>query len=186
MARWEGGSRERLGDAAMRLFVAQGFEQTTVAEIAAEAGLTERTFFRYFADKAEVLFADQESFDALFLAGLEGADGGSPMELVAAALGGATVFFDDDRRPWSRRRQTVIDSNAALQERELHKIAAVASALTAALVKRGIDPTSAALAAQAGLNVFRLTFAAWIKRGEKRSFAEIQTGVLARLQSLLG
>src|SRR5215472_3630839 len=57
MGRWEPDARGRLERAALELYGERGFEQTTVAEIAGRAGLTERTFFRHFADKREVLFA---------------------------------------------------------------------------------------------------------------------------------
>src|SRR5215471_5784528 len=55
MGRWEPNARGRLEQAALELFLERGFEQATVTEIARRAGLTQRTFFRYFADKREVL-----------------------------------------------------------------------------------------------------------------------------------
>ena len=185
MARWQPGARERLAASALELFVSQGFERTTVAEIAAEAGLTERTFFRYYADKPEVLFAGQDEFEALFLAGLAASPSNHPMELVAAALDHAAAFFPDERRSWSRSRHAVVTGNVALQERELHKLSALADALTLALVGREIYPTAAALAAEAGVSVFRRSFAAWITEGETRPFGDIQRDVLHQLQSLL-
>ena len=185
MARWQSGSRERLAASALRLFTSQGFEGTTVAEIAAEAGLTERTFFRYYTDKPEVLFAGQDEFEGLFLGGLEASTSTQPMELAAAALDHATAFFPDDKRPWSRSRQVVVTGNVALQERELHKMSALADALTSALIERGIDPIAAALAAEATVSVFRRSFAAWIAEGESRHFGDIQRSVLSQLQALL-
>lgn len=185
MARWESGARERLAASAMQLFAAQGFEGTTVAEIAAGAGLTERTFFRYYADKPEVLFTGQDAFDALFLDGLEASTSTRPMELVAAALENAAAFFPDERRPWSRARHAVLASNVALQERELHKMSGLIEALTSALLARGVEQTAAALAAEAGVSVFRRSFATWIAAGETRSFADIQRGVLSQLLALL-
>ena len=185
MARWQSGARERLAASALELFVSQGFERTTVAEIAAAAGLTERTFFRYYADKPEVLFAGQDEFEGLFLAGLETSSSTSPMDLVAAALDHAAESFPDERRSWSRRRQAVVTGNVALQERELHKMAALADALTSALVEREVDPTAAALAAEAGVSVFRRSFAAWIAEGETRTFGDMQRDVLHQLQALL-
>jgi AcrR family transcriptional regulator len=185
MARWQSGSRERLAASALRLFATRGFDGTTVAEIAAEAGLTERTFFRYYADKREVLFAGEGEFEGLFLDGLRSSTSDRPMELLAAALEHAAAFFPDERRPWSRDRQVVVAGNPALRERELHKMAALADALTAALIERGIDATTAALAAEATVSVFRRSFAAWIAEGESRPFAEIQRSVLGRLQALL-
>ena len=185
MARWQSGARERLAAAALDLFASQGFERTTVAEIAAEAGLTERTFFRYYADKPEVLFPGQEEFDALFLAGLEASNSTRPMDLVAAALDHAATFFPDDRRAWSRNRRAVVTGNVALQERELHKMSALADALTSALVARDIDPIAASLAAEAGVSVFRRAFVAWVNDAETRPFADIQREVLHQLQVLL-
>jgi AcrR family transcriptional regulator len=185
MARWQSGSRERLAAAALRLFADQGFERTTVAEIAAAAGLTERTFFRYYTDKPEVLFTGQEEFEELFLAGLDLAAGDRPIDLIAASIDHAATFFPDEKRPWSRDRQLVVAGNVALQERELHKMSTLATTLTAALVARGIDNTVAALAAEAGVSVFRRSFAAWIAAGETRSFAEIQRGVLGQLHALM-
>jgi len=185
MARWESGSRERLAASALRLFASKGFEGTTVAEIAAEAGLTERTFFRHYADKPEVLFAGQDEFEAVFLDGLETSTSTQPMDLVIAALDHAVAFFPDEKRPWSRSRHAILNENVALRERELHKMSALADALTAALVDRGIDSTAAALAAEATVSVFRRSFAAWIAEGESRSFGDIQRDVLIQLQALL-
>lgn len=185
MPRWESGSRERLADAALSLFASQGFEQTTVAEIAAAAGLTERTFFRYYGDKREVLFAGQDEFEGLFLAAMAASTETAPMALVEAALAGAAPFFADEKRAWSRRRQRVIAANPALAEREQHKMSALAAALTSALVERGVDPTAAALAAEAGVSVFRRTFAAWIGDGETRSFDDVQRATLRQLRGLL-
>jgi AcrR family transcriptional regulator len=188
MVRWKPGARERLQAAALERFGAQGFDGTTVAEIAATAGLTERTFFRHFADKREVLFAGQDEFERLFVAGIEEAPedtAAGPMAIVAAALEGATVFFPDDRRSWSRARQGVIDADPGLQERELLKLSGLAAAMTDGLRRRGIDPIAAALAAESGVAVFRVGFATWIAEGEERPLAEILRAVLTELQSLL-
>ncbi|MFT4263927.1 MAG: TetR family transcriptional regulator [Nocardioides sp.] len=186
MARWQSGSRERLAEAALRLFATQGFERTTVAEIATEAGLTERTFFRYFADKREVLFAGSERFEAGFLDGVAASGATTPMALVTASLRQAAEFFTEDRRAWSRSRAVVVAANPALQERELHKMGGVVETLTAALVERGVDAVTAGLAAETGVSVFRRAFAAWIAEGESRPFAELQDELLTRLQALLG
>jgi AcrR family transcriptional regulator len=185
MVRWEPGARERLQAAALEQFAEQGFDGTTVAGIAAAAGLTERTFFRYFADKREVLFSGQDEFEHLFLAGVRDADDGPPMAIVAAALDGATSFFPDERRAWSRARQVVIDAEPSLQERELLKLSALVVAMTRALQERGVDATAAVLAAESGVAVFRVAFAGWIAEGEERSLAEVQQAVLAELRSLV-
>ncbi|TCK24716.1 TetR family transcriptional regulator [Pseudonocardia endophytica] len=185
MVRWRPGARERLQAAALERFAEHGFDGTTVAEIAEAAGLTERTFFRYFADKREVIFAGQEQFEQVFLSGLEGAGDDHPMQAVAAALdAAATNFFPD--RGWSRTRQAVIDKDPGLQERELLKLASLATAMTEALRRRGVEETAASLTAQSGVAVFRVAFGAWIADGETRSLADIQRAVLAELRGLVG
>ncbi|GGC98899.1 TetR family transcriptional regulator [Tersicoccus solisilvae] len=185
MVRWEPGARERLQGAALELFGSQGFDGTTVAEIAARAGLTERTFFRYFADKREVLFTGQDAFERLFFAGLDATGSDEPMTSIGAAIGRAADFFPDEHRPWSRARQQVIDAHEALRERELLKLSSLAAALTRALTDRGVDPTSAALAAETGVTVFRTAFAAWIAPSETRSFPQLQDAVMRRLHALI-
>lgn len=185
MVRWRPGARERLQAAALERFAEHGFDGTTVAEIAEAAGLTERTFFRHFGDKREVIFAGQDEFERLFVTGMENAGDASPMSAVAAALEAATAFFPDERRTWSRARQTVIDRDPGLQERELLKLASLAVAMTAALRSRGVGATAAALTAESGVAVFRVAFATWIRDGEDRSLAVILHEVLAELRSLL-
>ena len=185
MARWTSGTPERLQQAALELFATRGFEQTTAAEIAQAVGLTERTFFRHFSDKREVLFHGQDVFARAFLDGLEAAPPtASPVEIVAAALRSAARLFPDERRPYSRARQSVIDQNPALQERELLKLAHLATTLAAALRARGVEEPAATLAAQSGVGVFGVAFAQWIREGEERSLAELTADVLDELLTL--
>ena len=186
MVRWASGAQERLQQAAHVLFARCGFDGVTVAEIAAEAGLTERTFFRYFADKREVLFSGQEAFQAVFLERLAATDEAPPMTMVAAALEGVADFFPDERRPWSRARQAVIDEEPRFQERELLKLSALAAALTRGLVDRGIGATAATLAAENGVAVFRVAFLQWLADGEERSLLAIQRQVLEELHAVVG
>ena len=139
MVRWEPGARERLQAAALELFATRGFEQMTAAEIAQSVGLTERTFFRHFSDKREVLFYGQQQFLQAFVDGVDAAPpDASPLEVIASALRAAASFFPDERRPYSRMRQSVIDQNPALRERELHKLAGLATTVAEALRARGI------------------------------------------------
>ncbi|PJJ62432.1 TetR family transcriptional regulator [Compostimonas suwonensis] len=187
MVRWEPGARERLQAAALELFATRGFEQTTAAEIAQSVGLTERTFFRHFSDKREVLFYGQDLFLQAFLDGVDDAPAdASPLEVVTAALRSGAALFPDERRPYSRTRQAVIDSNPALQERELHKLAGLVTAVTETLRTRGLDETAATLAAETGGTVFRIAFAQWIREGERRSLTEITSAVLRELLTLTG
>jgi AcrR family transcriptional regulator len=187
MVRWEPGTPERLQRAALELYAARGFEETTAAEIAQSVGLTERTFFRHFSDKREVLFHGQQLFAQAFLDGVDAAPpAAAPIEVVAAALHSATAFFPDERRPYSRTRQSVIDRNPALQERELHKLAGLATTLAEALRARGVADQAATLAAELGVTVFGIAFTQWIREGEDRSLADIADSVLGELRTLTG
>lgn len=161
MGRWEPNARGRLEQAALELYLERGFDQTTVAEIASRAGLTERTFFRHFADKREVLFGGGELAQAMSTAidGLPAAM--NPLDAVATALESTSDFFAE-RRQHARNRQAVIDANPSLQERELIKLASLAAAMTDALRRRGVTEPAASLAAEAGIAVFKVAFEHWL------------------------
>ncbi|MEV6349273.1 TetR family transcriptional regulator [Actinoplanes sp. NPDC051851] len=176
MGRWEPGAAGRLHEAAMELYVERGFEQTTVAEIAQRAGVTARTFFRHYADKREVLFGGSEYLLAELSRALGTApDGATPMEAVAIVLDAVAELLGTDREH-SRRRQSIIDLNAELRERELIKMSRLAGALAGGLRDRGVAEPEATLAAEAGMVVLRVGFRRWVDsadavdlRGEMRS-----------------
>jgi len=185
MTRWEPGARERLNAAALELYESKGFEETTVAEIAQAVGLTERTFFRYYADKREVLFAGSELLEQQFVDGAASAPAdATPIEVVRAAVAASAQYFPDERRDYSRLRNTIITANPPLAERELRKMSTLSDALTRALHDRGIPEPAATLAAQSGVTVFRVSFAEWIADGNTRSFTDIQSGMFAELSAL--
>ena len=185
MGRWGPDAAGRFRAAAMELFGEIGYEQTTVAAIAERAGLTARTFFRYFADKREVLFSGSERLQALMVDALAKAPAAAaPIEAVAAALVAPAEFFNDELRPFSRLRSTVIAANADLHERELIKLAKLSAALASALRERGVVEPDASLAAEAGIAVFRIAFAQWVGESEQRGYSEIVSGMLARLRAL--
>ncbi|MEV4049933.1 TetR family transcriptional regulator [Amycolatopsis sp. NPDC049688] len=185
MVRWQPGAPERLQKAALELFATRGFEQTTAAEIAGSVGLTERTFFRHFSDKREVLFHGQQQLVRTFLDGVAAAPpSAAPLEVVAAALRSASAFFPDERRPHSRLRQSVIDRNPALQERERHKLTTLATTVADALRARGVDDLAATLAAESGITVFGISFTRWLR--EERSLADISDEVFGELLRLAG
>jgi len=182
MSRWEPDARGRLQQAAIELYTERGFEQTTVAEIAERAGLTERTFFRHFADKREVLFDRSNALLELFVESTANAPAGaSPIEAVTAALLSAADMFEA-RRPWSTERQKVIVANPSLQERELIKMAGLGIAVAATLRSRGVAEPQASLAAEAGIAVFRVTFERWVADDNILPFAEIVTDSMAALK----
>ena len=161
MGRWEPNARGRLQQAAFELFFEHGFEQATVTEIASRAGLTERTFFRHFADKPEVFFAGQAVLQERVLTAIAAApDVAAPLDVVAAAFEAASAMFHDNRE-FARRRQAVIAANAELRERELTKLAMLAGAIAEALRARGVREPAASLAAEAGIAVFKIAFGRW-------------------------
>jgi AcrR family transcriptional regulator len=162
MGRWEPNARGRLEQAALDLYVERGFEQTTIAEIAKRAGLTERTFFRHFADKREVLFGGQSALREFVVSAVTSSpDSAAPIDSVIGALETVGAVFLD-RREYFRQRQAVIDANAELRERELIKLASLASTIADVLRARGVGDLPASLAAEAGIAVFKVAFERWI------------------------
>ncbi len=169
----------------MELYAERGYEQTTVTEIAKRAGLTERTFFRHYADKREVLFAGSALLQERMVGGLAGAPPSAPpIDAVAAALQEAAAVLDE-RHPQARQRQRIITANAELQERELVKLASLASAMGEALRARGISEPAASLAAEAGIAVFKVAFERWIDTTGVRGLGAFVLEGLAGLESLM-
>jgi len=184
MARWEPDSRGRLERAALALYGERGFDNTTVAEIAARAGLTERTFFRYFADKREVLFWGAASLQEHLVNSVSAApQTAPPIEAVAAALEATGTVFDDGRRDGARQRQHVISANTELRERELIKLASLGGALAEALRGRGVEDPAATLAAEAGIAVFKVAFERWVGHTEG-DYAHFVREALAELRAV--
>ncbi len=172
MGRWEPDARGRLEKAALDLYSERGFEQTTVAEIAQRAGLTERTFFRHFADKREVLFAGAGTLQDYLVSALASTpDSAAPIDAVAAALDAAAGLLQE-RREFAGLRQAVIAANADLQERELIKLAALSAALAGTLRGRGVKDPAASLAAEAGIAVFKIAFERWVNDAGQRDLAQ--------------
>ena len=185
MGRWEPGAAGRLREAAMALYTERGYDGTTVAEIADRAGVTARTFFRHFADKREVLFAGSEMLEHQMVKALrEAPPTATPMEAVVAGVLASAEFFDDIRREYSRRRAAVIASTPELRERELIKMASLTSGLTNALLDRGVDQDVAALAAETGVAVFRVSFERWIAAPDDVPITDVIRSTLKTLSRL--
>ena len=183
MTRWQPNARGRLVQAALELYGERGYEQTTVAEIAARAGLTERTFFRYFADKREVLFSGSDELRALLVEAVEAAPrSAAPLEIVAAALetAGASI---QDRTGHERasQRQALITTHAELRERELIKLASLAATIGEALRRRGVEDATASLAAEAGIGAFKVAFQRWVDDRRRR---ELRYHIRAAIEEL--
>jgi len=168
----------------MQLYVERGFEQTTVAEIAQRAGLTARTFFRYFADKREVLFAGSADLQEHLVQALDAAPkSAAPMQAVAAALDAAATALGQHRER-SRQRQSVINANAELQERELIKLASLAAALADGLRRRGVSEPDASLAAETGIVVLRVAFERWVSEPDGADLSQSMREALERLKTV--
>jgi AcrR family transcriptional regulator len=185
MGRWEPDARGRLAKVALALYAEQGFEKTTVAEIAKQAGLTERTFFRHFADKREVLFYGMEMLrDLLVRAVADAPASATPIDAVGAAfqVAGAMLQENPER---VRLRDAVVSANAELRERELIKLAAFASAVAAALRDRGVPEPTASLAAETGIAVFKVAFARWVSEPGQPDLPEILRESMAELRGVL-
>ena len=162
MSRWEPDARGRLERAALELYGERGFDRTTVAEIAGRAGLTERTFFRHYADKREVLFGGSTELEELLVGTVAAApERTGPIDAIGAALEAAAPVFEQ-RRDRVRLRRSIIAAQAELQERELIKLASLAGAITGALRGRGVAEPAASLAAEAGVAVFKVAFERWL------------------------
>ncbi|WP_336158368.1 TetR/AcrR family transcriptional regulator [Amycolatopsis sp. VC5-11] len=171
MARWKGNTRNRLEQAALELFEEQGYDRTTVAQIAQRANLTERSFYRWFADKREVLFGGSQELETEFVTAIDAVPPGTPaLPTLLAAFATAPRVFRP--REFLLRRATVIAANPPLRERELIKLVTISETLTSALKDRGIDPQTARLATDLGLSVLRLATERWMteKHRDSNSF----------------
>jgi AcrR family transcriptional regulator len=173
VSRWEPNARGRLEQAALELYLERGFEQTTVAEIAKRAGLTERTFFRHYADKREVLFAGAASLEELLVSTVTNAPMDlAPLDAAVASLDAAGAVLQE-RRPFAQQRYAVIAANPELQERELIKLASLAAALADTLRKRGVGDTAASLSAEVAIAVFKIAFERWIVEPNTQSLPQL-------------
>jgi AcrR family transcriptional regulator len=185
MGRWQPDAALRLQRAALSLYAERGYDATTVAEIAERAGLTKRTFFRYFADKREVLFLGASELRELFVtAAAEAPDSATPIEAaLAAGLGAAGAMFAE-RQDFARQRQAIIAANPELQERELIKLSSMAEAIAAALRGRGVSEQAAMMAAQTAMTIFQVAFARWVDQPDPGALPRLISEALQELQEL--
>jgi AcrR family transcriptional regulator len=187
MGRWQPDSRGRLQEAALALYSERGFDQTTATQIAARAGLTERTFFRHFADKREVLFGGSALLRERIVDGVVGAPpGAGPLDAVACGLAAAAAMLGEFRRDLSGQRHAVIAANPELRERELAKLADYAVAVAEALHQRGVGEPQASLAADAGMTVFRVAMERWSTGVDGSDLADVMVESMAGLRAVAG
>jgi AcrR family transcriptional regulator len=185
MGRWQPDSRGRLQEAALALYSERGFDQTTAAQIAERAGLTERTFFRHFADKREVLFGGSALLKERIVAAVAGApatDGA--LDAVSVGLDAAAAMLGESRRDLALQRQAVLVANPELRERELAKLADYAATIAAALGERGVREPQATLAAESGMTVLRVAMQRWASGDDSRELHAIMRDAVAELRAV--
>ncbi len=170
--------------AALALFDERGYNETTVAEIAERAGLTKRTFFRYFADKREVLFSGSAELEQVWLAAVAAAPADAdPLTAATAGFDPVAAIFTG-RHEYARIRAQIIVSRPELQERELIKLQTLAAAIKTALIDRGVSLNAAILAAQAAVTVFHVAFARWVQQDDQAAFRRLMDLSLQELRSI--
>jgi AcrR family transcriptional regulator len=185
MARWEPGARERMVLAAVDLFTEQGYDATTVAQIAERAGVTKSTFFRHFPDKRELLVAGQEALSQLLSEGIaEAPETASPLEAVAAGLVRASSAMGPMNRDLGPRLKAAVAASAELQERDALKSVGLAAAMTNALVARGVPDPIAHLAGEMGVLAFKRGYSEWLEadRDTEGGLAPYATAALEDLR----
>src|ERR1700727_294655 len=184
MGRWQPDARARLQAAALALYGERGYEETTVAEIAERAGLTKRTFFRYFTDKREVLFWGSELLEQQMVAAIEAAPASaSALGLIGAALDAAAARFEEVRE-FAGPRHQIIASSHELQERELIKAASLAAAMARALRARGFGDTAATLTALTGTTIMHVAFEQWVEDPDQAPFQQVARDALGQLREI--
>jgi len=170
----------------MELYGERGFDQTTVTQIAERAGLTERTFFRHFADKREVLFAGSGQLQDLLVQTVADAPTWAPpIDAVAAGIEAIGTMLQESRgHSFARQRQSIVAASAELRERELNKMSSLAGALADTLHRRGIGEPAASLLAEIGIAVFRISFERWVSGPRERDLRELMREALEEVRSL--
>jgi AcrR family transcriptional regulator len=184
MTRWEPGARERLVVAAVDLFTEQGYDATTVAQIAERAGVTRSTLFRYFPDKRDILSAGQETLSHLLTEGIaEAPADASPLGAVAAGLERVSSAMGQMNRELGPRMKAAIAASAELQERQVRKSVGLAASMTSALIARGVPDSTAHLAGELGILAFTRGYAEW-SEGDRGGEDELAPYTLAALNDL--
>jgi AcrR family transcriptional regulator len=185
MGRWKPDSQGRLMDAALELFGSQGFNETTAAQIAARAGVTERTFFRHFTDKRDVLFAGAQWLVDSMVAAVLRAPAGPPMEMVIGSLDAAASILGGSQE-WAARRHAVIASTPELLEREQTKLSDYSALIAAALRRRDVPEPQATLAAETAMTILRVSLHDWATVDDGPPLSEVIATVLSDWRRMAG
>ncbi|KQQ06359.1 MULTISPECIES: TetR/AcrR family transcriptional regulator [unclassified Rathayibacter] len=179
MTRWAPDAASRLHESALELFLEQGFAATTVPQIAERAGLTTRSFFRYYADKREVLFVGEEELPAVVARVVDEADPAlAPMAVIHGGLRSIVLPRLELYRSELLRRWTIVRTDEALRERELRKLAIIHEGATEAFVRRGLAPLQAEVAGRLAVAVYDMTLERWLTGGAEEPLADILAQVV--------
>jgi AcrR family transcriptional regulator len=182
--RWQPDARARLQEAALTLYDEQGFDKTTVEEIAERAGLTKRTFFRHFADKREVLFGGGDNVEELVVTAIRAAPASvRPLDAVALGLDALAVMLDEQGEPAARRIR-VVRATPELLERQLIKFASLVEAIARELRARGVGDPAAILAAESGITALRVASDGWVVNTKKERIRPLVVKTLAELETV--
>jgi AcrR family transcriptional regulator len=185
MPRWKPDARQRLAVAALDLFTEQGYDETTVAQIAERAGLTRSTFFRHFGDKREILTAGQEMLSLLLAEGIAGApEDATPLDAVAAGLDRASGAMTDFNRELGPRLHAAIEANEELRSRNAMKSIGMAAAMTEALRRRGVSEAAAQVSAELGVLAFGIGYRRWADPVRDNAPGELVTHTRAAFAEL--
>jgi len=184
VSRWAPDARERLETAALDLFIENGYDETTVAQIADHAGLNRATFFRHFADKREVLFGGQDVLAELFADGIGSAAPDATLnECLEAAFAAVGAALTPDQRAKAVKRARVVAANIEVRERGLLKHARIASSIRGALSERHVDDLTARLGAEVAMLAFSIALERWMTSGNDEPFRIHATAALRDVQA---
>jgi AcrR family transcriptional regulator len=166
------------------LFSEQGYDETTVAEIAERAGLTSSTFFRHFPDKRDVLSAGQQTLSRLLVEGIDSAPPhATPLAAVAAGLQRAASAMGPFNRDLAPLLRAAIAASTELQDRAALKQVGLAAAIAGALIDRGVPESTASVAAELGALAFSQAYATWVETDEDQDLAQLSLAALDRLRA---
>lgn len=185
MSRWEPGARRRLEKAAFELFAEHGFAATTVSEITARAGLSTRTFHRYFADKREVVFGGEDVPGDAARVLADAPPSAEPLDLIMTSLRAFAEARFEGRRDELRLRREIIGTDPSLRERELQKRETVGELVREALLARAVPGTRAALLAETCVTLLYVSVGEWLDRDDEKPLVDVIADTLDSLRSAL-
>ena len=174
-------TRARLELAALRLFEQNGFDATTVNEIARSAGVSHMTFFRYFPSKDSVLVDDLH--DPLIAGSVLAQDPrATPIEQVRLGLLAAWVTLSDSDEAIVRSRVRLIAGHPRLSAAARQSMQRTEDCVVEALASRGVSPLDSRVAAGACLGALMAAMLHWGATEDRRPLAAVMRAALDQLK----